>query len=125
MKGTTDAALRQLSALDPARRLTALENEGDVDRRIARIIASPHPPPIAVGPGLRVHRLRVGVGAAVVSFAMAMVAVVAWASPAQGELASGRPAIVARATIAAPSPSPRLAVNLQGEASRAPASTGG
>jgi hypothetical protein len=85
---TATCALRRLSELDPATQFSRPEEESEIDLRIARILASPAPEPMVSRYRVHTMRFRSGVALLAISFVMAAVAVVAWATPAQGMFAS-------------------------------------
>jgi hypothetical protein len=92
----SDAAVRQLSQLDPATRFAHPGNAADIALRIQRILEVPAAEWVIVESAHRAWRRPVLCGLAA-SVAMALAAVLLWASPAEGSFSAGR---VAAAEIA-------------------------
>jgi hypothetical protein len=100
---TTAAALLQLGALDPAQELCGHDIDSDLDLRIERILSSPRSQ--SMGGFEQVHKMghRFGFGGLALSVVMAIVALLAWASPAQGVFAPHSTAL--DSALRAPGPS--------------------
>jgi hypothetical protein len=109
MKQTRTLALRQLGALDPALQFPNPQSEATVELRIERILTSARPDGLVDSAPVRRARLRAGIAGFAVSLLMAIVAVMAWASPAQGVFTSHAAAVDEPSTLQAGGTSPRTA----------------
>lgn len=89
MTTKTESLICQLSRLDPARPLSYPENEADIDLRIRRILETPTTDAAAPEPAHKTWRRPVVCGLAA-SVAMALVAILMWASPADGSFSPGK-----------------------------------
>lgn len=89
MSTKTDDLFHQLSQLDPAGRLSYPGNAADIDLRIRRILDTPWADAVVREPVHKPWRRPVVFGLAA-SVAMAFVAVLMWASPADGSFSSGK-----------------------------------
>jgi hypothetical protein len=85
----TESLFCQLSQLDPARRLSGPGNEADIDLRIQRILETATTGMAVPEPARKTWRRPVVCGLAA-SVAMALVAILMWASPADGSFSPGK-----------------------------------
>jgi hypothetical protein len=85
----TESLFRQLSQLDPARPLPDPGSEADIDLRIRRILETPTTDVAVPDPAHKTWRRPVVCGLAA-SLAMALVAILMWASPADGSFSPGK-----------------------------------
>jgi hypothetical protein len=89
MTTKTESLVRQLSQLDPARPFSYPGNEADIDLRIQRILETPTTDVAIAEPAHKTWRRPVVCGLAA-SVAMALVAILMWASPAEGSFSPGK-----------------------------------
>jgi hypothetical protein len=104
---STESSMQRLGHLDPAMRFRCDVNEEDVELRIQRILRAPLVETSVI------ERPRKALGRPLVcglalSLAMAIVTVLMWASPAEGEFARGHAPAAANASLhATPFDTPR------------------